>query len=73
MTPAAQFVSRLSSSQTAARIRTPLATVAAHMTACFTNSAVYVLKCGHQFHLGCLSTWWRTQSNLACPLCKKSA
>ena len=37
----------------------------------YTNSAVLVLECGHQFHRGCLSTWWRTQSNTACPLCKK--
>jgi len=37
----------------------------------YTNSSVYVLDCGHQFHRGCLSTWWRTQSNMACPLCKK--
>ena len=31
---------------------------------------VYALPCGHQFHRGCLFTWWRTQSNQACPLCK---
>jgi len=34
--------------------------------------AVHVLACGHQFHSGCLSTWWCTTSNGgACPLCKK--
>jgi len=37
----------------------------------YTNSAVRVLGCGHQFHRGCLSTWWHTASNEACPLCKK--
>jgi len=37
----------------------------------FTNSAVLVLKCGHQFHRGCLSTWWRTAASEVCPLCKK--
>jgi len=37
----------------------------------YTNSAVFVMKCGHQFHRGCLSTWWRTQSEINCPLCKK--
>ena len=36
-----------------------------------TNSAVLVLPCVHQFHRGCLSTWWRTQSEINCPLCKK--
>jgi hypothetical protein len=36
----------------------------------FTNSAVRVLHCGHQFHRGCLSTWWRTTASDACPLCK---
>ena len=28
----------------------------------YINSAVRVLGCGHQFHRGCLSTWWRTRS-----------
>jgi len=37
----------------------------------YTNSAVLVLNCGHQFHRGCLSTWWRTAASRACPLCKK--
>jgi len=37
----------------------------------YTNSAVFVLGCGHQFHRGCLSTWWRTAASRACPLCKK--
>ena len=37
----------------------------------YTNSAVYVVECGHQFHRGCLSTWWRTAASVACPLCKK--
>ena len=36
-----------------------------------TGSCVHVLPCGHQFHHGCLVTWWRTQSKRACPLCKK--
>ena len=36
-----------------------------------TDSTVQVLPCGHQFHRGCLDTWWRTQSKRACPLCKK--
>jgi len=43
------------------------------------DSYVGVLKCGHQFHRGCLSTWWHTTANrvnpdynsYACPLCKK--
>jgi len=37
----------------------------------YTNSAVCVLDCGHQFHRGCLSTWWRTAASVVCPLCKK--
>jgi len=37
----------------------------------YTNSSVRVLEYGHQFHLGCLSTWWRTAASQACPLCKK--
>ena len=37
----------------------------------YTNSAVFVLYCGHQFHRGCLSTWLRTAASQACPLCKK--
>jgi len=36
-----------------------------------TNSAVLVLSCGHQFHQGCLFTWWRTAASRACPLCKE--
>ena len=36
-----------------------------------TNSCVLVLLCNHQFHLDCLTTWWRTRSDQACPLCKK--
>jgi len=36
----------------------------------YINSAVRVLECGHQFHRGCLSTWWRTRSESRCPLCK---
>jgi len=35
------------------------------------DSTVQVLKCGHQFHYGCISTWWRTTSNTVCPICKK--
>jgi len=37
----------------------------------YTTSAVLVLECGHQFHRGCLSTWWRTAASVVCPLCKK--
>jgi len=37
----------------------------------YTNSAVRVLQCAHQFHRGCLSAWWRMRSDRACPLCKK--
>jgi len=37
----------------------------------YKNSDVYVLECGLQFHRGCLSTWWRTASSSACPLCKE--
>jgi len=36
-----------------------------------TDSLVRVLHCGHQFHLSCLTTWWRTRSDERCPLCKK--
>jgi len=36
-----------------------------------TNSSVLVLQCAHQFHRGCLSAWWHTRSDRACPLCKK--
>jgi len=35
------------------------------------DSCVRVLHCNHQFHKSCLSTWWRTTGNGACPLCKK--
>jgi len=35
-----------------------------------TSSAVRVLRCGHQFHLGCLSTWFNTASDTVCPVCK---
>ena len=35
------------------------------------DSCVRVLGCSHQFHCGCLSTWQRTTSNHACPLCNK--
>jgi len=37
----------------------------------YTNLAVRVLHCGHQFHRGCLFTWWRTAASEACPLCKE--
>jgi len=37
----------------------------------YTSSAVFVLRCGHQFHRGCLSTWWLTAASQACPLCRK--
>jgi len=37
----------------------------------YTNSAMCVLDCDHQFHRGCLSTWWHTAASQACPLCKK--
>jgi len=36
----------------------------------YTSSAVFVLACGHQFHRGCLSTWFRTAASV-CPLCKE--
>jgi len=36
----------------------------------YTNSAVRMLQCAHQFHRGCLSTWWSTRSDRKCPLCK---
>ena len=35
------------------------------------DSCVWVLDCDHQFHRGCLITWWSTVSNQACPLCKE--
>jgi len=37
------------------------------------DSSVRVLpNCGHQFHYGCLSTWWDTRLERgACPICKK--
>ena len=35
------------------------------------DSCVRVWNCNHQFHDGSLSTWLRTSSNRACPLCKK--
>jgi len=37
----------------------------------YTKLAVRVLPCGHQFHRGCLSTWWCTRLERTCPLCKK--
>ena len=49
----------------------PLASVAAGLTADgYTNSALRVLECGHQFHRGCVFTWWRGRSDCACPICK---
>jgi len=36
------------------------------------NSAVQALRCSHQLHARCLSTWWETRSDMACPVCKKS-
>jgi len=35
------------------------------------GSPVHVLGCGHQFHLGCISTWRRTAFGHACPICRK--
>jgi len=35
------------------------------------GSRVLVLKCGHQLHRGCVTTWWDAQSGRVCPLCKK--
>jgi len=35
------------------------------------GSPVLVFKCGHQFHRGCVTTWWDAQSGRVCPLCKK--
>ena len=37
----------------------------------YADSSVSVLRCAHQFHRGCLSTWWRTSPNKACPICKQ--
>jgi len=37
----------------------------------YTNSAVHVLPCAHQFHRGCLSSWLRTQRVVVCPLCRE--
>jgi len=37
----------------------------------YTNAAVLVLNCGHQFRRGCLSNWFRMAASQACPLCKK--
>jgi len=34
------------------------------------DSCVRVMFCYHQFHYGCLTTWRRTTSNRACPICK---
>jgi len=36
-----------------------------------TSSSIHVQACGHQFHAGCLNTWWRTTSKKMCPLCKE--
>jgi len=35
------------------------------------DSCVHVLRCTHQLHFGCLSTWWSKTSSGACPLCKE--
>ena len=35
------------------------------------ETAVRVLRCGHQFHQGCLGSWFRTASSQACPTCRK--
>ena len=40
------------------------------VTGGLSDSCVRVLNCDHQFHNGCLSTWQRTTSSCACPLCK---
>jgi len=34
------------------------------------DSCVRAMSCSHQFHNGCISTWRRTASKYACPLCK---
>jgi len=44
---------------------------ASRNASCTPDSCVRVLNCNHQFHHGCLSSWRRTTSNYACPLCKK--
>jgi len=36
-----------------------------------TNSSLRVFRCGHQFHHGCLATWFDTRSDRVCPICKK--
>jgi len=35
------------------------------------DSCVHVLRCDHQFHNSCITTWQNTMSNCVCPLCKK--
>jgi len=36
------------------------------------TSSVRVMGCGHQFHCGCIRTWYRAQSSKrGCPICKK--
>jgi len=36
----------------------------------FTNSSVYVMICGRQFHRRCVFTWRRKTLNTTCPLCR---
>jgi len=71
MTPAAQSVSSLPSSQAATQIRTPLATVVSHLRATQTRPCACWTATINSTDRGCLSTWWRTASNLVCPLFKK--
>jgi len=35
-----------------------------------TDSFVYVLKCGHQFHTCCLRTWWSERPGRVCLMCR---
>lgn len=34
----------------------------------FNNCGVYTAKCGHQFHLECIVTWY--SKHVSCPLCR---
>ena len=31
------------------------------------------LSCSHQFHLSCIGTWFQTNNNCSCPMCRKPA
>ena len=36
----------------------------------FSDCGVYTAKCGHQFHLECIVTWYSKHNT--CPLCRRS-